>query len=102
STSASFYFDLQSPLAYLAAERVLHVLPGPAEWQPVLARELGRENGGAGGRSEASAAQGAQEASQAWRAELADRARELGLQPLRWPEPFPFDSALAMRAATYA
>ncbi|HTA35771.1 MAG TPA: DsbA family protein, partial [Solirubrobacteraceae bacterium] len=33
---------------------------------------------------------------------LAERARELGLQPLRWPEPFPFDSALAMRAATYA
>ena len=28
--------------------------------------------------------------------------RELGLQPLRWPEPFPFDSALAMRVATYA
>ena len=25
-----------------------------------------------------------------------------GLQPLRWPDPFPFDSALAMRAATYA
>ena len=38
--SASFYFDLQSPLAYIAAERVLQVLPGPAEWQPVLAREL--------------------------------------------------------------
>ncbi len=32
-----------------------------------------------------------------------ERARtELGLQPLRWPEPFPFDSALAMRVATYA
>jgi 2-hydroxychromene-2-carboxylate isomerase len=24
------------------------------------------------------------------------------LQPLRWPEPFPFDSVFAMRAATYA
>src|SRR5436190_410588 len=24
------------------------------------------------------------------------------LQPLRWPDPFPFDSAFAMRAATYA
>ena len=31
-----------------------------------------------------------------------DRARELGLQPVRWPEPFPFDSSLAMRVATYA
>ena len=33
---------------------------------------------------------------------VALRAAALGLQPLRWPEPFPFDSALAMRVATYA
>jgi 2-hydroxychromene-2-carboxylate isomerase len=32
----------------------------------------------------------------------AARAGELGLQPLRWPDPFPFDSSLAMRVATYA
>jgi 2-hydroxychromene-2-carboxylate isomerase len=89
SVSASFYFDLQSPLAYLAAERVLHVLPGPAEWQPVLARELSGE-----GPSE--------QDSPAWREQIAMRARELGLQPLRWPEPFPLDSTLAMCAATYA
>ena len=37
-----------------------------------------------------------------FRGEIARRARELGLQPLRWPDPFPFDSALAMRVATYA
>jgi 2-hydroxychromene-2-carboxylate isomerase len=30
------------------------------------------------------------------------RAAARGLQPLRWPDPFPFDSELAMRAATYA
>jgi 2-hydroxychromene-2-carboxylate isomerase len=30
------------------------------------------------------------------------RADELGLQQLRWPDPFPFDSSFAMRAATYA
>jgi 2-hydroxychromene-2-carboxylate isomerase len=105
SVSASFYFDLQSPLAYLAAERVLHVLPGPAEWQPVLARELSadgraapRGDGAAGERGESEREQD----SPAWREEIAERARELGLQPLRWPEPFPFDSAPAMRAATYA
>src|SRR5205807_7171395 len=34
--------------------------------------------------------------------EIARRAGELALQPLRWPQPFPFDSALAMRVATYA
>ncbi len=79
-TPAAFYFDLASPLAYLAAERILHVLPGPAEWRPVLA----------GGRQSVS------------RSEVERRARELGLQPVRWPEPFPFDSTMAMRVATYA
>jgi 2-hydroxychromene-2-carboxylate isomerase len=79
----AFYFDLASPLAYLAAERVLHIFPGPIEWQPVLA--------GAPSRFGASR-----------REEIARRASELGLQPLRWPDPFPFDSSLAMRVATYA
>jgi 2-hydroxychromene-2-carboxylate isomerase len=37
-----------------------------------------------------------------FREEIERRARELRLQPLRWPNPFPFDSALAMRVATYA
>jgi 2-hydroxychromene-2-carboxylate isomerase len=92
--SASFYFDLASPLAYLAAERVLHALPGPAEWQPVLAAEL------AG--SERFDAYRCEQEREIFRAEIARRADELGLQPLRWPDPFPFDSALAMRAATYA
>jgi 2-hydroxychromene-2-carboxylate isomerase len=91
---ASFYFDLSSPLAYLAAERVLQVLPRPAEWRPVLARELP-----GGGSLEAFRC--AQEA-EVFRAELARRASELQLLPLRWPQPFPFDSTLAMRVATYA
>jgi 2-hydroxychromene-2-carboxylate isomerase len=85
ATAAAFCFDLASPLAYVTAERVLHVLPGPAEWQPVLARELGTQSEDA-----------------ALRDHVERRARELGLQPLRWPEPFPFDSSLAMRVATYA
>ncbi len=92
--NCAFYFDLSSPLAYLAAERVLHVLPGPAEWQPVLARELPG--------AEAFEAYRCETEEQVFRAEVERRARELGLQPLRWPEPFPFDSELAMRAATYA
>ena len=36
------------------------------------------------------------------REDIERRAVERGLQPLRWPDPFPFDSAFAMRAATYA
>ena len=92
---AAFYFDLASPLAYLAAERVLHVLARPGRVA-------------AGARARAAAARSASRPSAArrsedvFRAEIERRARELGLQPLRWPEPFPFDSALAMRAATYA
>jgi len=77
---AAFYFDLASPRAYLAAERILHMLPGPAEWRPVLV--------------------GVQQSVS--REEIESGARALGLQPVRWPEPFPFDSSLAMRVATYA
>ncbi|HEY3959050.1 MAG TPA: DsbA family protein [Solirubrobacteraceae bacterium] len=92
--NAAFYFDLASPLAYLAAERVLHTLPAPAEWQPVLASELPGGETFEGFRC--------REDEEIFRVEVERRARELGLQPLRWPEPFPFDSALAMRVATYA
>jgi 2-hydroxychromene-2-carboxylate isomerase len=88
-----FYFDLASPLAYLAAERVLHVLPAPLQWQPVLARELP-------GAESLVTRLGSEE--EILREVLERRVRELGLQPLRWPDPFPFDSSLAMRVATYA
>src|SRR4051794_16048306 len=37
-----------------------------------------------------------------WREGIERRAAELGLQPVRWPPEVPFDSAFAMRAATYA
>jgi 2-hydroxychromene-2-carboxylate isomerase len=91
---ASFYFDLSSPEAYLAAERILQVLPGPAEWQPVLASALpgSERSGGLRGRRQ----------EETRRERIARRAEQLQLQPLRWPDPFPFDSTLAMRVATYA
>ena len=91
---AAFYFDLASPLAYLAAERVLHVLQGPVEWQPVLALEL--SNG------ESFEVYRCRTEQEIFRSEIERRAREQGLQSLKWPGPFPFDSALAMRVATYA
>jgi 2-hydroxychromene-2-carboxylate isomerase len=91
---ASFYFDLKSPLAYLAAERVLHELPGPARWRPVLAARLPG--------AQSFDAYRCREEEQIFRAEVERQARALHLQPLRWPRRFPFDSALAMCAATYA
>ncbi len=105
-SDATFYFDLASPLAYLAAERVLHTMPGPCEWQPVLARTLE----GTPRRAQASELNGAEsfeafrcrDDEDIFRLELERRGRELGLQEVRWPDPFPFDSEFAMRVATYA
>jgi 2-hydroxychromene-2-carboxylate isomerase len=98
TVESAFYFDLASPLAYLAAERILHVLGGRArinaEWQPVLARELSN--------AESFEAYRCRTEEEIFRSEIERGARALGLQPLKWPSPFPFDSALAMRVATYA
>ncbi len=91
---AAFYFDLASPLAYLAAERVLHTMPIATEWQPVLARELPG--------AESFAAFRCRDEQDIFRLEVERRATELDLQELRWPDPFPFDSDFAMRTATYA
>jgi 2-hydroxychromene-2-carboxylate isomerase len=92
--TAAFYFDLRSPESYLAAERVLQVLSFPAEWIPVDSRALPGADSLEGFRCAADA--------EAFRERIAARAAELGLQPLRWPEPFPLDDDLALRAATYA
>jgi 2-hydroxychromene-2-carboxylate isomerase len=91
---AAFYFDLASPLAYLAAERILHAMPIATEWQPVLARDLPG--------AESFEAFRCRNDEDIFRMEIERRASELGLQQLRWPDLFPFDSAFAMRAATYA
>jgi 2-hydroxychromene-2-carboxylate isomerase len=89
----AFVFDLASPAAYVAAERALQVLPG-VEWVPVLARELP-------GAETFEAFRCAEERDIAL-AEIERAATGHGLQALRWPDPFPFDSLFAMRVATYA
>jgi 2-hydroxychromene-2-carboxylate isomerase len=72
-------------------------LPGPAEWRPILASELTSTDApdAPSGRPRAHGGDGL-------RTEVERRARDLRLQSVRWPEPFPFDSSLAMRVATYA
>jgi 2-hydroxychromene-2-carboxylate isomerase len=94
SVDAAFYFDLRSPHAYLAAERALTTLPAPCEWQPVLSSMLPSAERFEAYRCEAEL--------DAMRENVERRAAQLGLQPLRWPAPFPFDSEFAMLAATYA
>jgi 2-hydroxychromene-2-carboxylate isomerase len=88
-----FYFDFVSPDAYLASERVMHVLPEVPEWIPV--RLGGLAAGGVGAFRCA-------EEELIYREDVETRARRYELQPVRWPEPFPADTGWALLAATYA
>jgi 2-hydroxychromene-2-carboxylate isomerase len=98
SPRATFYFDLGSPYAYLAAERVSALFTEAGleqpEWQPVLLGGLFRTFG----RESWSNGQGREEGI----AEIERRATEYGLPPLVWPEPWPGNMLMAMRAATFA
>jgi 2-hydroxychromene-2-carboxylate isomerase len=98
SERAVFYYDLGSPYAYLAAERVngLYAEAGiqPPEWQPILLgglfKRFNRSSWGLGPDREAGIA------------ECERRAADYGLPPIRWPDPWPPNGLFAMRAATYA
>ena len=89
-----FYYDLSSPDAYFAAERLTDVLGVVPEWQPVLIEGLP----GAGSLDAFRCA----EEREIFMAERERRALEHRLQRLRWPPGWPCDSGLAMRTATYA
>jgi 2-hydroxychromene-2-carboxylate isomerase len=88
-----FYFDLGSPYAYLAAERVQHVLPVMPVWQPILLGGVWSQSGGGSWSLTDGRAEGM--------AEVERRAAEYGLLPIRWPEPWPANYLRAMRAATF-
>lgn len=77
-----FYFDLGSPHAWLAAERVNALFDVPPVWQPVHMPppEPGEDE----------------------RRHVERRAGDLGLLAVRWPERWPEDTGVAMRAATFA
>ncbi|HSZ03875.1 MAG TPA: 2-hydroxychromene-2-carboxylate isomerase [Solirubrobacteraceae bacterium] len=92
----TFYFDLGSPYAYLAAERLDTLLPEPVEWQPILLGGLFK----ATGRSSWSL--GDEGRRRAGMAEIERRARAYGLPPVRWPEPWPTNYLTAMLATTFA
>jgi 2-hydroxychromene-2-carboxylate isomerase len=92
----TFYFDLGSPYAYLAAERLPQTLATPVSWQPVLLGGLFKLNG------RSSWARGDHQRRQAGMAEIERRARGYGLPAIHWPDPWPSDYLAAMRVATFA
>ena len=89
-----FFFDLGSPYAWLSAERLRTVIPGEIAWVPVLLGGIFRRT------SRSSWAR--TEERRAGMAEVERRAAEYGLPEVRWPEPWPADGLLVMRAATAA
>ena len=97
-TRSTFYFDLGSPYAYLAAERVSGLfteaeLEQP-EWVPVLLGGLfARFDRGSWSRTPARAE---------GMAEVERRAAAYGLPPIQWPDPWPGNMLTAMRVATFA
>jgi 2-hydroxychromene-2-carboxylate isomerase len=83
-----FFYDLASPDAYLAAERVVAVLGAVPEFVPV-------QIGSVGGFRCA-------EEEEIFRTDVERRAAAYGLMPIRWPAEFPSDTDWAMLVATYA
>jgi len=95
---ARFYYDLGSPYAYLAAERIHTVFESagapPPVWKPVLLGGLfARFDRGSWARTDAR--------DEGMR-EVERRAQAYGLPPIRWPEGWPADYLFAMRVATFA
>jgi 2-hydroxychromene-2-carboxylate isomerase len=95
---ASFYFDLGSPYAYLAAERVSGLFTeaelAQPEWVPVLLGGLfARFDRGSWSQTPARAR---------GMAEVERRAAAYGLPPIAWPDPWPGNMLTAMRVATFA
>lgn len=93
-----FYFDLGSPYAYLAAERIsgLAAAAGIEQpiWEPILLGGLFKRFG--------RVSWSLTDARAAGIAEVERRSASYGLPPVRWPVPWPPDSLYAMRAAVYA
>ena len=98
SSRPEFFFDLGSPYAYLAAERISSLFAEAGadqpEWQPILLGALFKRCGRASWAEGPGRADGIRE--------IERRAQAYGLPPLVWPEPWPGNTLLAMRAATFA
>ena len=89
-----FFYDLGSPYAWLAAERIHAVLGPGVEWMPVLLGGIFKATGrGSWAETDARAA---------GILEIEHRCEQRGLPRPRWPYPWPNDGLRAMRAAVWA
>jgi 2-hydroxychromene-2-carboxylate isomerase len=89
-----FYYDLGSPYAWLAAERIHHVLPQTAVWQPILLGGIWQQSGGRSWGITGERDKGMREVER--------RAKKYELLPVKWPDDWPTNTLKAMRAATFA
>jgi 2-hydroxychromene-2-carboxylate isomerase len=93
----TFYYDLSSPYAYLAALRVDELLPAAPYWQPIafgaLIREIGKVPWSLRPDTRSVGV-----------AEIERRAAERGLPAVRWPDGWPDASysVLPLRAVLHA
>jgi 2-hydroxychromene-2-carboxylate isomerase len=91
-----FYYDFNSPYAWLAAERVNHVMPTPPVWRPISFSHVLKHNQRLPWSLTDEREAGIQE--------IERRAKERGLPELRWAEGWPASTVpmAGLRAATFA
>ena len=90
----TFYYDLGSPYAWLAAERIHALLPVVPVWQPILLGGIWQQTGGGSWARTERRDEGMRE--------IERRAKEYGLLPVIWPDDWPSNTLKAMRAAVFA
>jgi 2-hydroxychromene-2-carboxylate isomerase len=90
----TFYYDLGSPYAWLAAERIHALLPVVPVWQPILLGGIWQRTGGGSWARTDQREEGMRE--------IERRAKEYGLLPVSWPDDWPSNTLKAMRAAVFA
>jgi 2-hydroxychromene-2-carboxylate isomerase len=94
-TAATFYYDTNSPYAYLAAMRIGDLIPD-ATWRPIAFGVLLRESGRVPWSLDERREEGQEE--------IARRAAERDLPPVRYPDGWPVEtwSFTPLRAAVFA
>jgi 2-hydroxychromene-2-carboxylate isomerase len=90
----TFYYDLGSPYAWLAAERIHQALPVVPVWQPILLGGIWQQSGGGSWARTDKREEGMREVER--------RAADYGLLEVRWPDDWPGNTLKAMRAAVFA